>query len=83
MVRRQVLGWLELFDRCLSRGIFVGENKSLDHGLVQLHGGEDESRVNIPFSAPVGSPGATEPTQWLPGVGIPFPEGFLLLWPLL
>ena len=32
------------------------------------------------FCAPVGSPGATEPTPWLPGLGIPFPQGFLLLW---
>ena len=47
-----------------------------------LHGGEDEAGENIPFCVPVGSPGATEPTPWLPG-GIPFPGGFLLLWSLL
>ena len=58
----------------LSCGIFVGENKCL------LHGGEDEAGENIPFSAPVGSPGETKCTPWFPGVGIPFQGGFLLLW---
>ena len=64
-----------------SCGIFVGENKFLDQGTVLLHRGEDEAGENIiPFYAPEGSPGAKEPTQWLPGVGFPFPGGFLLLW---
>ena len=67
-----------------SCGIFVGENKWLNQGTVLLHGGEDEAGENIiPFCAPVKSPGATEPTPWLPEVGIPFPGGFLLLWSLL
>ena len=67
-----------------SWGIFVGENKCLDQGTVLLHGGEDKAGENIiQFCAPVGSPGATEPTPWLPGVGIPFPKGSLLLWSLL
>ena len=62
-------------DKTSSCGILVGENKYL-----LLHGGEDEAGENIiPFCAPIGSPGATEPTPWLPGVGIPFPGGFLLL----
>ena len=30
-----------------------------------LHGGEDEAGENILCCAPVGSPGATEPTPWL------------------
>ena len=55
-------------------GIFIKENKCLDHGTVLLHGGKDEAGGNIiPLCAPVGSPGATEPTPRLPGVGIPFP----------
>ena len=67
-----------------SCGIFVGVNKCLDQGTVLLHEGEDEAGENfIPHCAPVGSPGATEPTPWLPGVCIPFSEGFLLLWSLL
>ena len=63
-----------------SRGIFAGENKCLVHGTVLLHGGEDEAGENIPFCVSVDSPGATEPTPWTPGVGIPFPGGSLLLW---
>ena len=67
-----------------SYGVFVGGNKCLDQDTVLLHGGEDETWENIiRFCAPVGSPGATEPTPWLPRVGIPFPGGFLLLWSLL
>ena len=53
-------------------------------GTVLLHGGEDEAGENIiPFFAPVGSSGEIEPTPWLPGVGIPLPGSFLLLWSLL
>ena len=67
-----------------SWGIFEGENKCFDQGTVLLHGGEDGgAREIIPFCALVGSPGAAELTPWLPGVGIPFPGGFLLLWSLL
>ena len=61
----------------------MDENKCLDHGIVLLHVGEDEAGENIiPFCAPE-SPGAPESTPWLPGVGISFPGGFLLLWSLL
>ena len=66
-----------------SWGIFECKNKCYDHATVLLQGGEDGARNIIPFCAPVGSPGATEPIPWLPGVGIPFPGGFLLLWSLL
>ena len=66
-----------------SWGIFEGENKCFDKGTVLLHGGEDEAWEIIPLCALEGSPGATEPIPWLPGVGIPFPGGFLLLWSLL
>ena len=58
-----------------SWGIFEGGNKRFDQGVVLLQGGEDGARKIIPFCAPIGSPGATEPTPWLPG--------FLLLWSLL
>ena len=64
-----------------SCSIFLGKNKCLYQGAFL--GGEDEAGENIPFCAPVASPGATEPTSWLPGVGIPFPGGLLLLWSLL
>ena len=57
----------------------MGENKCLDQGTVLLLG-EDEAGGNIPFHAPVGSPGATDSAPWLPGVGISLPGGFLLLW---
>ena len=60
-----------------------GENKCLKQGTVPLQGGEDEAGGNVPFLAPVGSPGATEFSSWLPGVGIPLSGGFLLLWSLL
>ena len=67
-----------------SWGIFEVENKCFDQGTVLLHGGENgEARKIIPFCALVGSPGAAELTPWLPGVGIPFPEGFFLFWSLL
>ena len=56
-------------------GIFEGENKCFDQGTVLLHGVEDGgARETFPFCALIGSPGATELTPWLPGVGIPFPE---------
>ena len=45
-----------------SWGIFHGENKSFDQGTVLLQGGEEGALEIIPFCAPVGSPGATEPT---------------------
>ena len=61
----------------------MGENTCLDQGTVLLHGGEDEAGKYFPLCAPEGSRGATEPTPWLPGVGIPFPGGFLPLWSLL
>ena len=66
-----------------SWGLFEEESKCFDQGTVLLQGGEDGAREIIPFCAPVESPGATEPTPWLPGVGILFPQGFLLLWSLL
>ena len=46
-------------------GIFVGENKCFDQSTVLLPGGEDEGAENIPFCAPLKSPGAPEPTLWL------------------
>ena len=66
-----------------SWGIFEGENRCFDQGTVPLQGGEDGAQKIIPFCAPVGSSGATEPIPWLPEVGTFFPGGFLLLWPLL
>ena len=83
-----MLGYLVLFSEIKlpapsSLGTFVGENRFLDKGTILLHGGEDGARENIPFCALVESPGAKEPTPCLPGVGIPFPEGFRLLWSLL
>ena len=62
-----------------SWGIFEGDNKCFDQGTVLLQGEEDGAREIIPFCALVGSCGATEPTPWLPGVGIHFPTGFLFL----
>ena len=63
--------------------IFEGENKCFDQGTVLLKGGEDGAWEIISCCGPVGSPGATEPSPWLPGVGIPFPQGFLVHWSLL
>ena len=60
-----------------SWGIFDGENKCFDQGTVLLHGGEGGWIILL--CALVGSPGAAELTPWVPGVGIPFPGGFLLL----
>ena len=59
-----------------------GKNKCFDQGNFLLQGGDDGAREIIPFFAPVGSPGATEPTSLFPGVGTPFPGAFLLLWSL-
>ena len=61
----------------------MGENKCQDQVKVLMHGGKDEAGGNILFCAPVGSPGSTEPNTCLPGVGIPVPGGFLILWSLL
>ena len=61
----------------------MGENKCLVHGKVLLHGGKDEAGENIMFCVSIGSPGATEPTPRLPGVGIPIQGGLLLHWSLL
>ena len=61
----------------------MGEKKWLGQGNILLHEGEDEAGGNIPFLAPLRSPGATEPTSWLPRVGIPFPGGFFFLWFIL
>ena len=49
-----------------SSGIFVGENKCLVQVIVLLHGGEDDDGENILSFVPVGPPGATKPTPWLP-----------------
>ena len=66
-----------------SWGIFEGENKCFSQVTVLLQGGENGAWEIIPFCAPIEPPGATELSPWLPGDGIPFPGGFLLLWPLL
>ena len=66
-----------------SSGIFEGENKWFDQGTVLLQRGEDGAQEILPFCSPVGSPGATEPTPWFPGVGTPFQRSFLLFWSLL
>ena len=66
-----------------SWGMFEGENKCFNQGTILLHEGEDGAWEISSFCALVGSPGASELTPWLPGVGIPFPGGFFLLWSLL
>ena len=52
---------------------------ALTRVYVILQRGQDGAKEINPFCAPVGSPGSTEPIPWLPGVGIPFPRGSLLL----
>ena len=64
-----------------SCGIFGGENKCSDQGTVLLHGGE--GRWIVLLCALVVPPGAAELTPCVPGVGIPFPGDFFLLWSLL